>query len=187
MRLTLVRHGESEGNLSRRHGGHYDFALSADGVKQAAAIAERLKSETFDAIYVSDLTRTKQTAEPIIRTHPNTPATFDERLREKHLGIHEGKHQDEAEFDKWGSPEGGESQDAFRARIVSFIDDLWEHHRDEHVLLVTHGGTITTLLMHLANSKDTKTHHPGNASISIVEFDVEKNHTIHLIGDQTHL
>jgi broad specificity phosphatase PhoE len=187
MRLTLVRHGESEGNVEQRYGGHYDFALTRAGKEQAEAIARRLADERFDAIYVSDLTRTRQTAEPIIATHPEVPVTYDARLREKHLGIHEGRRQEDVDVDKWGDPEGGERQEALRERIIALLDELWEHHRNEHVLLVTHGGTITTLLMHLAGSSDTTTYHPGNASISIVEFDLERNHAITLIGDQTHL
>lgn len=186
MRLTLVRHGESEGNVQKRYGGHYDFALTDAGKAQAGAIARRLASERFDHIYVSDLARTRDTAAPIIAAHPDTPVTYDARIREKHLGVHEGKPHDEAEIDKWGDPEGGERQAELRERIISFLDDIYEQHRDGHVLIVSHGGFITTMIMHLADSDDKTKHHPSNASISIVDFDIE-GHTIHVVGDTGHL
>ena len=185
MRLTIVRHAESVANVEKRHSGHTDHELSETGKRQAELIGQRLESESFDHIYVSDLTRTRQTAEPIIARHPNTPITYDSRLREKHLGILEGRLRSEIDADKWGTVEGGESQEALTKRIIAFLDEIREKH-DEHILIISHGGYITTLLMHLAGSDDKETYHPGNASVSIVEFDVE-GPTITLVGDQRHL
>jgi 2,3-bisphosphoglycerate-dependent phosphoglycerate mutase len=187
MRLTLVRHAESVANVQNRHSGQADHPLSDEGLRQAALLAERLAEETFDAIYVSDLTRTRQTAEPIIATHPETPVTYDPRLREKHLGVLEGQDRGETKANVWGEVEGGEPPDAFRARVIGFLDELFERHQGEHVLIVSHGGYLTTLLMHLAGSNDPKAYHPSNASVSTVEFDLEGNHTISIISDDAHL
>jgi broad specificity phosphatase PhoE len=187
MEITLVRHGESEGNIQKRYGGHYNFPLTEEGKKQAEAIARRLSKEKYDHIYVSDLTRTRETASRIIVYHPNTPVTYDPRLREKHLGMYEGQKEEEHKIDKWGSIEGGESQEQLKDRIISFLDYLWQGHKGENILLITHGGYITTMLMHLAGSNDIKKYHPKNASVSIVRFDLNNGHEIRVIGDNSHL
>jgi broad specificity phosphatase PhoE len=46
--------------------------------------AERLQGMRFDSVYISDLVRTKQTADPILRKLPKGTKCFtDKRLREK--------------------------------------------------------------------------------------------------------
>ena len=66
MRLFLVRHGQTHANVARQ----LDTAvpgldLTNTGRAQALALAERLRGEDLGAIYVSDLVRTHQTAEPL--------------------------------------------------------------------------------------------------------------------------
>jgi probable phosphoglycerate mutase len=66
MRLYLVRHGETHANVARQ----LDTAvpgleLTDAGHEQARALAERLRGEDLGAIYVSDLVRTQQTAQPL--------------------------------------------------------------------------------------------------------------------------
>jgi alpha-ribazole phosphatase len=53
--IILIRHGETEWNLSGRWQGHADSALSPRGIAQAEALGERMKFEPVDAVYVSDL------------------------------------------------------------------------------------------------------------------------------------
>jgi probable phosphoglycerate mutase len=66
MRLYLVRHGETHANVARQ----LDTAvpgldLTEAGHEQARALADRLRGEDLGAIYVSDLVRTHQTAQPL--------------------------------------------------------------------------------------------------------------------------
>lgn len=69
MRLFLVRHGETHANVARQLDtavpGHH---LTEVGRRQAHALAHRLSGEDLGAIYVSDLVRTHQTAEPLATT-----------------------------------------------------------------------------------------------------------------------
>jgi len=64
--ILLVRHGESEplvpGNPFPLVDGHGDPALAPEGHEQAERVASRLASQRIDAIYVSTLRRTAQTA-----------------------------------------------------------------------------------------------------------------------------
>ena len=84
--LTVVRHGETVWNNEGRQQGHLDSPLSPLGLRQAQAIANRLASERFNAIYSSDLGRAWATAERITACHDLEIHT-DPRLRERHLGI----------------------------------------------------------------------------------------------------
>ncbi|MFT4308263.1 MAG: histidine phosphatase family protein [Candidatus Woesearchaeota archaeon] len=190
LRITLVRHALSEGNIGRKVSGHHDHPLTQEGLEQAEKVGARLADEAYDHIYVSDLTRTRQTAEPIIRRHPDTPVTFDPRIREKHFGIHEGRNgADVAHVDVWGTSEGGESLESFHERIRSFIDEIAASHRGQHVLLVTHGGFITHTLLTLAGAdpSEYEKYPVSNTSVTIIEFDIDRNHTVHLQNCTNHL
>lgn len=67
MKVTLVRHGETPGNVA----GRLDTAppgpgLTARGEHQAAALVERFAGEPFDAIWTSAHLRTQLTAAPLV-------------------------------------------------------------------------------------------------------------------------
>ncbi len=64
MKIYLLRHGESEGNLRGFFLGHADWDLSALGYKQAEIAADALSCVNFDKVYSSDLKRAYNTAKP---------------------------------------------------------------------------------------------------------------------------
>jgi alpha-ribazole phosphatase len=156
LKLTLVRHGETEWNAQRRYQGQTDIPLSAIGVRQAELVAERLTGEKFDAIYTSDLKRAWQTAR-FIAEKVGLSVSAEPRLREMAFGVLEGLIWDEAEekypkmLKAWledynQPPDGGESLDAFSERILSCRDDLLAKHNAQRVLLVAHGGSLSELV-----------------------------------------
>ena len=67
--ILLIRHGQSEpyvpGTPFPLVEGHADPALTPAGQEQAALLADRLATARIDAIYVSTLRRTAQTAAPL--------------------------------------------------------------------------------------------------------------------------
>jgi len=66
MRLLLIRHGQTPGNvLGRLDTAHPGPGLTDLGLRQAAAIPNALRSEPIDAIFVSTLLRTHLTAQPL--------------------------------------------------------------------------------------------------------------------------
>jgi probable phosphoglycerate mutase len=68
VRLFLVRHGQTHANVGRQlDTAHPGADLTDLGREQAHALAVRLRGEDLGAIYVSDLVRTHQTAEPLAR------------------------------------------------------------------------------------------------------------------------
>ena len=57
MRLFLVRHGQTDWNVSHKAQGQTDIPLNATGILQAEELREKLKDYQFDKCYVSPLKR----------------------------------------------------------------------------------------------------------------------------------
>ena len=80
-KIYLIRHAEAEGNLYRRIQGHWDGSITPLGLQQIDALAQRFRREHIDALYCSDLSRARATAEAITRYH-DIPAVATPRLTE---------------------------------------------------------------------------------------------------------
>lgn len=143
--LRLVRHGRTGWNAEGRFLGWRDEPLDEVGVDQARRLASILHQSAGDQAWTSDLVRARQTA-----ALAGLDAVADRRLREFDFGRLEGRTWDALDectreglrrFDGFSAP-GGESSEAFRTRVVEFLDEL-PHGR--HVV-VTHGGVIRVVL-----------------------------------------
>ena len=159
-RLLLIRHGETDWNRAGRWQGHADVPLSDHGRPHATALGERVRAlgEAFDAIYTSDLTRARDTAEAIA-TALGVRVTEDSSWREMDLGRWSGSSRDEIrelypeEWRRIAAGEdlprgGGETLAAFAARVGDALERLAALHAGRLVAVVTHGGTIRIALLH---------------------------------------
>jgi len=205
MKLLLIRHGESVGNAEHRLQGQADFALTERGQAQAHALARRLQGEgwALAAVYSSDLRRATETAQ-ILAAHLDLPLTLDARLREHHVGVLTGIVWQEIESRypelwtglhsaEWAPIPEGEKSEAFHARLAATLTDIQARHEDgEAVAVVSHGGSLGMMLVHLLGLDPQRPipFHFGNASLSIVELGSRGprlsllNDTSHLTGDQ---
>ena len=68
-RLLLVRHGSTRLDNPRKFWGKTDLELSADGIKQAERLQNRLAAQKINAVYASNLSRAQLTARIIISRH----------------------------------------------------------------------------------------------------------------------
>ena len=93
-RFIAIRHGETKWNVEARIQGQGDSPLTAAGISQAEAIAQRLAGEKFDVLVASDLGRAAETARRIALRCGMELAT-DARLRERNFGLGEGLTYDE--------------------------------------------------------------------------------------------
>jgi len=90
VKVILVRHGETDWNLSRRiQGGNSDTPLNQRGWQQAEGLALRLKQEKIQAIYSSPLQRARDTAQAIARYH-QLLVEIEPSLKEIEVGELEG-------------------------------------------------------------------------------------------------
>ena len=167
--IILIRHGETEWNSQQRMQGHSNSDLSSVGQAQILALGQWMKNVPFDLIYSSDSLRAKQTAEAITQFSGHE-LQFDQRLREKNLGVFEGLTSEEARerhpevfrlFKTAGSKyviDEGESTQQLQDRALEIVDEIRIKHPEERVLLVTHGGFIRVVMKHsLGLSLETPT------------------------------
>ncbi|RYY93603.1 MAG: histidine phosphatase family protein [Comamonadaceae bacterium] len=151
--LVLIRHGETEMNRELRFQGHVNVALNAIGLEQARRLAARMTGEQADAVYVSDLLRARQTAEPIAATLALDPL-IEAGLREQGFGRVDGMRVDDIKaqhpeawegwlrFDEDFSMPEGESTRQFHARVMDAVQRLVATHPGQRLVVVTHGGVL---------------------------------------------
>jgi 2,3-bisphosphoglycerate-dependent phosphoglycerate mutase len=179
--LLLVRHGASQpyvdGKLFPLVDGQGDPSLSTDGEAQAAQVCARLAALGVDAIYVSTLRRTAQTATPLAVT-VGLPPTVDADLREVHLGEWEGglfrKNVAEGHpvalqmmaAQRWDVIPGAESSTALATRVQAAIDRIAAAHLGQRVVAFTHGGVIGQALALASGSRPFAFLGAENTSIS---------------------
>jgi probable phosphoglycerate mutase len=157
--IILIRHGETEWNSQLRMQGHSNSALSAVGRGQIQALGEWMKNVSFEHIYSSDSLRARQTAEAITQYSGDT-LQFDQRIREKNLGVFEGltsieareRHPEIYRLFKTGGAnyviDEGESTQQVLDRALEFIEEIRLRHPEQRVVMVTHGGVVRVLMKH---------------------------------------
>ena len=165
--IFLVRHGASEAAVPGRDfplvDGHGDPALAPEGRAQAERVADRLVGERIDAIWVTTLRRTHETAAPLVERTGLEPRV-EADLREVHLGEWEGgsfrQHVAEGhpialrvfEEERWDVIPGAESQEVFSARVKAGIDRVVAACAGQRVAVFVHGGVIGELLRQASES-----------------------------------
>lgn len=199
--LYLVRHGATdEGNLSRSFNvidGQGDPLLTHVGHRQARLLAERLVTSDVKALYVTNLTRTHETARPLSEMLQIEPIVESD-LAELHLGdweagryrhfLAEGDERALLAFDegRWDLIPGAERIGDLCRRVISALERIAAAHVGEQVVVVTHRVVIGTTLAHVANTSLTAFTEVGNASITTLAYDHDRwklvsfNDTAHL-------
>lgn len=198
-RVILVRHGETLWNLEMKYQGHCDVALTEKGIKQAELAANSLAKESISAVYASDLCRAFATAESIANKHNLQVAAIPE-LREINFGQWEGltydninnqwsdimaklfTHPDEIEI-----PDG-ETFREVKERATIALSKLIQKHPNETIVVVSHGGTIRTILcavlnIHLNHLWSIK---QDNTAINILEY-YDNQALVSLVNSTSHL
>lgn len=179
--LILVRHGESQpavdGEPFELVDGHGDPALSPEGREQATRVCARLATERIDAIYVTTLRRTSETASELAELLGLTPIVEPD-LREVYLGEWEGGQfrRRVAELDpiavrmiteeRWDVIPGAEPAAELAARVRRGIERIAAAHPDQRVAVFAHGGTIGEIFAQAAQSRPWAFSSADNASIS---------------------
>jgi 2,3-bisphosphoglycerate-dependent phosphoglycerate mutase len=171
--LVLVRHGESEWNLTNLFTGWKDVDLTENGVKEARNAGRKLKAQgiRFDVGYTSALKRAQRSLDLILEEmgQSSIPVVKNLALNERDYGDLSGLNKDNARK-KWGEeqvhvwrrsydvpPPGGESLKDTAARVLPYYiqEILPRVLRGESVLVAAHGNSLRALVMVLERL-DTK-------------------------------
>lgn len=195
--FIIVRHGYSQFNKEKKYTGQMDVPLEELGVWQAERTAEyAVKHFRIDAIYSSDLSRAMNTARPAAEAL-KLPIHPERDLREIYLGNWQGRLladvKKEEEYQQWeaGLFKGSdkETRAELLARSKEVIHRIAQENEGKSVLITTHGGVVNALMREwLKGSKTDQIKFPGNASISVVDYDVQSRVAdILLMGYEGHL
>jgi len=152
--LIVIRHGETQWNLDEKRQGHQDSPLTSRGIRQAKAMAARLASMDFSALYTSDLGRAAETAR-IIGARIGQRPQGEPRLRERNLGVFEGlttpqiveRYPDvyrQHRKPDFRVPQGETGRELFE-RVVDCLEQIARNHPGQRVVVVTHGGALSAL------------------------------------------
>lgn len=170
--FLLIRHGETEWNVSKTQQGWQDSALTQTGKLAVEQLSSQLPSDT-PIIFTSDLGRAVETVDIIKQALPRALVLTDWRLRERAYGDMEGQPIDRDEkaksfADPLASYRGSEPIAHMDERIKSFIRDcaLLD---SERFVVVAHNGVLSRF-GHLFD--DTHAHITHQNS-TVIEFDID--------------
>jgi probable phosphoglycerate mutase len=199
--VLLIRHGESAPARPDRPfrlvDGQGDPELAPTGREHAERVAQRLADEPLDAIYVTTLQRTAQTAAPLAARLGLTPLVEPD-LREVHLGDWEGGlfRQKVAQNDpviqkmhaeqRWDVIPGAESSESLSTRVRGAIERLAAAHPDQRIAVFTHGGTIGQVIAMATGSRPLAFLGANNGSISQIVV-TEDRWIVRRFNDSAHV
>jgi len=201
-RIYLIRHGVTEWNKASKVQGSTDIELSADGIRQAELLAERLVCEDIDFVYSSSMKRAVMTAS-IATGHKKCGIIKSEKYHEINLGPWEGmtisdirekysEHfraykEDPANF----KLPGAETFSELTKRTYSAIMEIVSEHKGKNILIVSHGITIKAAIIKILgiDIKNYTKFRIDNTSISIIDFpeDAPEKPVIICLNDTNHL
>ena len=144
MQIYLVRHGQTNLNLEKRVPGRNDISLNENGINQAKEIADKLKSITFDRVYVSPQKRAIETAKII----QDKNIIIDNRLDTYDFGSASGMIKKEIVFEGTAPDSkiynGVENIKDFTTRINSFINETVSRYKNTNAIILVVGHMDTT-------------------------------------------
>ncbi|GAB6431251.1 histidine phosphatase family protein [Bacillus cereus] len=176
MDIYFVRHGQSDGDITKVHEGRADLPLTNKGVNQAKTMSNFFIDKPIDCIWASPLQRAHATAEILKESflNHNKPASDSEELdtedelplillddlKEWNNGVLAGMKRSEArkifpkpKVRKWHeSVLEGESELSFRYRATNTVEYILDESRKNKyktIVIVSHGAIISRMLQAL--------------------------------------
>lgn len=179
MKLYMIRHGQSEDNIARRHSGWAECSLTEQGEADARHAGELLRGIPFDKVFSSDTRRARQTCAIAL---PDAEPEYTSLIRETNVGSLTGLEVAECQK-RWGGvyderrkardfkPYGGEDLAMHMARVQTFLDRAasggWNT-----VAAFSHGGSIHCVLDIVLGGIQNKADYPcRNGSVSVFAYE----------------
>ena len=179
MKLYVIRHGQSEDNLARRHSGWSDCSLTEKGEADARHAGELLKGIAFDKVDSSDTRRARQTCALAL---PDAEPEYTPLIRETDVGSLMGLEVAECQR-RWGEeydgrrkalnfcPYGGENLEMHMKRVREFLT-IVQNGGWNTVAAFSHGGSIHCMLDIVMGETQNKADYPcTNGGVSVFSFE----------------
>ena len=157
MRIYLIRHGETTGDVEDRYGGDYDDNLSSKGISESEELSKNLKGRGIQIIYVSPRIRAMETAN-IVNKDLKVDLKIVANLRERNnygvltgLFKSEGKRRHPEEVMELGrgvhhNVRDSENYDPFKKRVTSAFEEITNNAKYDTIAIITHGGPIRCIV-----------------------------------------
>lgn len=180
MHAYFMRHGQTDYNVRSlcNDDPRRDVHLTALGVRQAEAAAERLRRAPLARILVSELPHTRQTAEIVDRDH-GVPIEVCAALNDIRSGF-DGRPVIEYQWAIASDPmhaavNGGESLLAHKMRVIGFLqwlEALAGTDGPSGVLVVAHEETLRVVAAHYRGLDDGAMRHVSAANAEVWCFEL---------------
>ena len=198
MKLYIIRHGETFGNLNGD--GFSETDLTPKGERQIFLLSERFKDENIDKFYVSPLVRAVKTANAVRMYHKETPIIIDSLLLEKgtapdYIGLTDEEIKKlcpDAEINH-RTPLGEEDDEKAYTRAKGIIEKIKAENDFESTVVVIAHGTFNSYLVLAALDfplKENFNFSHVNTGVSLVQY-LKENGVIKtklkFLNDYSHL
>ena len=198
-RIYLVRHGQVEGHEEKRYNGQVNVPLTQLGRTQSGHVCDCLGNVPLDAVYSSDLDRSRYCAELIAAAH-DLQVNTHESLRELHIGDWEGRtwaELQEAYPQDWQARlqdlvnfqvPGGESLQEAADRIRPTIQSILAKHPSGNVALVAHGGVNRVILLDAIGAplEQVFSIEQDFGCLNIIDYFADGNSVVKLLNGSVH-
>jgi len=197
--VLLVRHGQTDSNITGFYMGWSDEDLNEEGYTQARRLSSRLASLPVASVYTSPLRRAYATAAILAEPHMLAPKVLDD-LNEIRLGDWQELHMDEIKrrwpelWQQWRiDPSGvtmpnGESLSEVTERAIRAFRRIVGANRGKQAVIVTHDVIVKVLVAHVLGVPNSiyRRFEISNASLSVIRV-INNSSQLAVLNDTSHL
>lgn len=183
-KLFVFRHAQTTDNLTETFSGRRDPELTEEGIREAEAIQDKLKSEKVTKAFCAPNIRTKHTLELVLKGHAGIEIVADPRLLERDYGDLTGKNKVEIEkqfpvdYPLWhrgydNPPPNGESIKQVEVRVMEFLKELIQNvWQNDVIFICASGNSIRPIRKHFENMTDVQMASYPNERGKIYSYEV---------------
>lgn len=160
-----------------------DSPLSPVWIEEAQQLAEKLKNEKIDVVYVSPFLRAKQTLDEIKKYHKNVLIFEEMRIQERSMGkrkwiekeklvaLYPWKTVNDSDLsDIYEIDPDIEHSDSLMIRAKKFLENIKNKHENQTVLLVAHRQINSAIIYTIQDKPYEKYLDLKNGAVEIFEF-----------------
>ena len=193
VKIYLVRHAQSTGNIEKRLTGREEYELTDEGKQQVEKMTEQLENIKFNAVYSSPSKRATDTIKKLAKKNKLKIQKMPE-LAEMYFGIYDGYKWEDVDkinpsislihekTNEIMQIPNQESTQQVADRMYETIENIAIQNKDRNILIASHGVAIEAFLRKVKKVPFTierEEYSQKNTSINIIEYD-EKNNKFYL-------